>query len=91
MNLDFDGTTDDNLHIKDIIVNESKDQYLLTKLKSNVVGNIAVVATKYPSSRNKYPIPNSDVLIYSKGNVTKFNFNGIYSQYTEFIKYYKRR
>ena len=47
---------------------------LLTKLKSNVVGNIAVVATKYPSSRNKYPIPNSDILIYSKGNVTKFNF-----------------
>ena len=58
-----DGTIKNNLHIKDIIVNESKDQYLLIKLKSNVIGNIAVVATKYPSSRNKYPIPNSDILI----------------------------
>ena len=57
-----------------------KDQYLLTKLQSNdIVGNIAIITTKYPSSRNKYPSPNSDILIYSKGNVTKFNFNGIYS------------
>jgi hypothetical protein len=86
-NIQFHDSTKENRHLFNVTANNTKDQYLIIKIKSNKVGNIKVIISKYPSYESRTLIPNSDILIYSNtSNIHTFKFNENDNlEYVEFV------